>query len=335
MRKVIAWIICLTLALSAAGAFAENADSVFEELQGKEWSFASGAGAWSTDLRIASDGTFSGEFHDSDMGDSEETYPNGTVYHCSFTGKMSVTEQTGETSWKVRVEALKMEGASGEEVIEDGVRYVTAEAYGLSAGDEMVLYGPGTPVSMLTEDMLFWVKAIYPEAGDGLDGWLLYSEANQSGFVSWNAEAFVGLANPWEEMDAEKLKQVSGLSFGVPEGAENIVWRYLKSEGLAEMQFMLDGAEYCARVQPAVLQEGEWMNISGMYFAWENEMDVEIRGCRGTLGDARTGSEDMVELCQWYDEAAGLMYCLSVFGTDLDGLDLTVYAEQCMPAAAE
>lgn len=78
------------------------------------------------------------------------------------------------------------------------------------------------------------------------------------------------------------------------------------------------------RIQPAE----EAMNISGMYFEWENEDDVKIGSCDGTIGQAQTGSEDYVELCQWYDADQGLQYSLSVYTTDVDGLDLAAVAEQ-------
>ncbi len=35
-----------------------------------------------------------------------------------------------------------------------------------------------------------------------------------------------------------------------------------------------------------------------------------------------------MELCLWYDRVPGLMYSLSVYTTELDGLDLTAVAEQ-------
>ena len=138
----------------------------------------------------------------------------------------------------------------------------------------------------------------------------------------------VGMANPWEDMTAEQLQEASGLTFFVPEGAENVIYRYLRSEGLIEMQFTLDGNEYCARMVRAQLQNGELMDISGMYFAWENEEEVTVGHCKGTIGQAQTGSEEYVELCLWYDVVPGLMYSLSVYTTDLDGLDLTAVAQQ-------
>jgi|GEM_PF-1431502 len=136
----------------------------------------------------------------------------------------------------------------------------------------------------------------------------------------------LSIANPWVDMTAEELEQASGVRLGVPEGAEDIIWRWLADESLAEMQFTLDGDEYCARVKPAALEEGQLENISGMYFAWENEEEVTIGGCHGTIDQAQTGSEEFVELCQWYDIAPGLMYSLSAYTTDVDGLDLVAVA---------
>jgi hypothetical protein len=118
----------------------------------------------------------------------------------------------------------------------------------------------------------------------------------------------------------------------VPEEAEKVIYRWLEDGKMAEIQFTIGKDDFCARIQPAALAEGEAMpDISGMYFAWENEEDVEIRGCRGTIGQARTGSVDWVELCLWYDAASQRMYSLDVSTTDPDGLDLTAIADQCMP----
>ena len=141
-------------------------------------------------------------------------------------------------------------------------------------------------------------------------------------------EEGLGIANPWTDMTKKELEQVSGVPFGVPEGAEEIAYRWLESEGIAEMQFTLDGDEYCARVKPAALEAGQLENISGIYYGWENEENVTIGHCEGTIGQYQTGSEEWVELCQWYDLAPGLMYSLSVYTTgDPDGLDLTAVAE--------
>ena len=327
MKRVIAWILSLMLMLSAAGAVAETTENIFDVLAGLEWSFSSGAGAWSTDLRIQADGSFSGEYHDSEMGETGEGYPDGTIYGCAFSGRMSLAERMDDNTWKIRVDALAPDEGQVPEAIDDGIRFVTADPYGLSEGDEMVLYGPGTPLDAFSEDMLLWTHVWdQDELPAELDTWFLYSEKNDSGFVGDSYAP--DMVNPWKELTAEQLAEASGLSFGVPEGAENVIYRFLPGENLAEMQFSLGPDDFCARIQPTALQEGQLMNISGMYFGWENEETITVGRCYGTIGQAQTGSEDWVELCLWYDAAPGLMYSLSVYTTDPDGLDLTAVAEQ-------
>ena len=59
-----------------------------------------------------------------------------------------------------------------------------SETYGLSQGDEMVLYAPGTPVDVLPEEMIFWTHVMDRENPPAeLENWFLMSEANASGFV--------------------------------------------------------------------------------------------------------------------------------------------------------
>ena len=327
MKKTIAFALILALLFTAA-AFAETDVPDFDQLAKLEWVFSSGVGGWSTELSIQPDGSFSGAYHDSEMGDATDDYPDGTVYGCAFSGQMTLAEQLDENSWKIRIDSLSIDGELGQETIDDGIRFVTDEPYGISEGDEMRLFLPGTPVDILSEDMRVWAHLLDPDAMPSeLEDWFLYSEQNDSGFVGYSADGGIGLANPWVDMTEEELTQVAGLTLGVPEGAEDIVYRWLESERLAEMQFKLDGDEFCARVKPAALGEGELMDISGMYFAWENEESVTIRYCHGSIAQAKTGSEDWVELCLWYDAAPGLMYSLSVYTTEPDGLDLTAIAE--------
>lgn len=327
-KRLMACALSLVLVLTAALAFAEAGGSVFETMAEYEWCFSSGVGAWSTEMKIEADGSFSGQYHDSEMGECEEAYPNGTVYGCSFSGRMSVIGQVDEKTWRIRVDVLQPDEGQVPEAIEDGIRYVTTDVYGISEGDEMLLCAPGTPIDAFSEEIAFWTHAYLGEdPAEKLDTWFLCSEKNQSGFVGLPAED-ISMANPWEDMTAEQLAEASGLTFGVPEGAENVIYRYLRAENLAEMQFTLDDDEFCARICPAALQQGELMNISGMYLFWDPEEAVTVGGCAGTLGLSQTGSEDWAALCLWYDAAPGLMYSLSVYTTDPDGLDLTAVAEQ-------
>gem|GEM_PF-1618496 len=329
MKKLISLILVLALTLSAAGICAESAQSVFADLAGLEWSFCSGAGAWSTNMRLSADGSFSGEYHDSEMGDTGEAYPYGTIYGCSFSGKMSFAGQTEDGRSLLRIDWLELDEGQVKEAVEDGLRFVTTEPYGLSEGDVMVLYAPGTPLSDLTEDMLIWTLFLYAESRpEVLESWFLYSEKEESGFMSWTAQGDLPAANPWEELTKEQLTARSGLSFGIPDGAQDILYRYLPSEELAEMQFSIGSCEFTARIRPAALQEGQLMNIADMYFAWENERDVSVGHCPGRIGQAQTGSAEWVMLCQWYDIVPGIMYSLSVHADAPDAEALLSAAEQ-------
>lgn len=181
MKKLIVLILCTALALTVC-AHAE--EDLFDTLSGLSWTFCSGVGGWSTDLEIDPDGSFTGDFHDSEMGDTAEDYPLGTVYYCSFSGQMRLEGQVDENTWRIRIESLDFE--QEEESIADEIRYVPAEPYGLSEGDEMLLYRPGTPVGVLSEDMLFWAHALALDTpSDALEHWFLSSEKNDSGFVGY------------------------------------------------------------------------------------------------------------------------------------------------------
>lgn len=123
--------------------------------------------------------------------------------------------------------------------------------------------------------------------------------------AAW-AEGMTALPNPWQETTADGLMQTLGVRFGVPEGAEEIVYRALEAESLAEMQFILQGAEYTARIMPA---DG-FLDISGHFGPLELIRELEIGWCGGRIMGADADGES-IRVCLWYDAAPGLMYSLS------------------------
>lgn len=135
-----------------------------------------------------------------------------------------------------------------------------------------------------------------------------------------NAET-AGMANPWVETDAEQFCQVTGVELNVPEDAENVHLYVLESENLGEMQFEIDGQEYCARVCHA----NEFTDISGMHYEWTYEDDGKVSYVPSKLYMAKDG-ENTVEVCLWYDVVPGIMYSLSTVQKDVDGLDLEAIA---------
>ena len=313
----------------AAGAVPENGEKLFARFEGMEWTFSSGAGGWSTDLRIQPDGTFSGTFHDSEMGETADEYPDGTVYYCEFSGKFSAADQGNGNTWILHVDELKQKDETDQETIEDGIRFVATSSYGIELGDDLTLYQPGTPLEELTESMRFWAHAFGTEAQNtnALQKWFMYSEKQDAGFVGDLTDPGVSIASPWETLSAEQLKALTALPLNLPEGSEQAAYRWYRMDEIAEMQFTWKNGDFCFRAQNTEPQEDSVKDISGLYFTWEYEEPVKINGNRGLIGLVQSGTGSMVERCIWYDASRQSVYSLSVTADDVDGLDLAALAE--------
>ena len=111
--------------------------------EGVHFTFSSGAGAWSTDLTLFSDGTFSGKFHDRDMD---------ITYLCQFQGAFSMLTPLDSRTWSLTLTDLEVTTGrpEGTEWTEGGIRYVAAAPYGLDGGNEFCLYLPGTPAENIS-----------------------------------------------------------------------------------------------------------------------------------------------------------------------------------------
>ena len=182
-----------SLAPAAAGQeFPDVQDSavagedVFAQLDGSTFYFLSGAGAWSTELVVSPDGSFTGYYHDTDMGDSGAGYPNGTRYECDFSGTFALTEQRDEFTYALRLTSLALKEVPGTERVADGLKLISAEAYGISGGDEFMLYSPGSPSAGLPEEFLEWVRmaSAWEEPPETLPFWGLYNLGERAGFFT-------------------------------------------------------------------------------------------------------------------------------------------------------
>ena len=129
-----------------------------------EYIFTSGAGAWRTFLKLNRDGTFSGEYSDSDMGDASEEYPNGTVYLCEFQGTFENIQKVNEYTYTMTLKELKMRDPLGKEWIEDGIRYVASDASGIAGGTEFKVFFPQTPLDEVPEEFLTWWPGRYTQS---------------------------------------------------------------------------------------------------------------------------------------------------------------------------
>ena len=152
------------------------------------FTFSSGAGGWSTDIEISEDGSFSGMFHDSDMGDTGNGYSNGTVYICNFSGRFSEPEATDVPFvYSMKLLELNVDDdaeVNSEEII-DEVRYVYSTPYGFEDADEFLLYLPGASLSDMTEACRSWIfisEDIFSELPDGY--YVLYNVGGEEGFTA-------------------------------------------------------------------------------------------------------------------------------------------------------
>lgn len=149
----------------------EGEKALFFHTLPMQFSFLSGAGGWSTELYLNSDesyvGNFTGQYHDSNMGDEGEGY-QGSVYYCNFTGKFTQPERLDEFVYSVKLEELTYD-PPGVESIEDGILYVTTGPYGLENAEEVRIYFPGYPIKNIPEADRFWLLSAPELAAYTLD----------------------------------------------------------------------------------------------------------------------------------------------------------------------
>lgn len=104
--------------------------------------YASGAGGWGSLLTLQPDGSFTGDYRDSEMGANAPEYPNGSCYVSIFEGHFTDIQQISDYAWSMKLGALTTERIPEETWIADGVRYIAAEAAGVAGGEEFILLHP-------------------------------------------------------------------------------------------------------------------------------------------------------------------------------------------------
>ena len=195
MKKIICLAICLLL-LCGCG----NTDPVKNDDQHEiktevklpfedtiEMVFLSGAGGWGTSISLHNDGSFTGEYHDSEMGDMGDDYPDGTVYLCKFEGKFKDIEKIDDNSYSLVLDKVETEVETDKEWIEDNIRYIASVPYGIDGGKEFIFYTPQMPIEGLSEEFSSWRPGRLlstKESQEKLLVYGLYNKNDGSGFFS-------------------------------------------------------------------------------------------------------------------------------------------------------
>lgn len=155
----------------------------YGDISGLEFLFSSGAGGWGTNLHIDADGSFTGSFHDSNMGETGPGY-HGEYAWCDFSGQFGTLQRVNGYTWSARVTEINLAEEPGTEEIRDGIRYLALAPYGLENAGEVLFYLLGAPTAELPEMYRYWVSGpLDPETRE-LPFYGLYSISDESGFSS-------------------------------------------------------------------------------------------------------------------------------------------------------
>ncbi len=162
----------------------DNGDSEemleFADFLYTQFEFSSGAGAWSTDFFIYPDGSFYGQYNDSDMGDIGEGYEEcGTRYVAVFSGHFTDLVKVGENAYEFSIKDITYRNEPGEERIAGGCRYIYSEAYGLCDTDKLKLYTKDTKLDDLSEETVSWIRMAIPEENPTVTGMYVIENVDQ------------------------------------------------------------------------------------------------------------------------------------------------------------
>lgn len=148
--------------------------------------FSSGAGGWRTQITLKDDGTFVGDYYDSELGSSGPGFEY-TVYICEFSGKYEITKQIDDYSYSLNFTEVIAQKDKDTQWIDDSIKYVYSEPYGVIKGTEYILYTDATPVEVLSDDILMWWPHRYNYKEDNINTlscYALYNETDSIGFFS-------------------------------------------------------------------------------------------------------------------------------------------------------
>lgn len=160
--------------------------SVFAAMP-KNYAFTSGAGAWATEITLKKDGSFTGQYHDSNMGETGVGYPGGTVYICKFSGKFSKPKRVNKYTYTMTLKKFKTNKKPGKVSYKNRIRYITSTPYGFDKGKKFMIYTPGIKMSKLPKGFVSWLYAFMDvRAAKTLPRYGIYNVKGTAGFVAVN-----------------------------------------------------------------------------------------------------------------------------------------------------
>ena len=242
-----------------------SADFSYSDVSGWRFRFSSGAGAWATLLTIEADGSFFGEYVDSDIDFTEAGEPYDMQYRCDFTGQFTEPVRVNDYTYSMQIGQIHYAEEPGTEEFKDGVRYHYTDVYGLEDAENILIYLPGAPLKELPQEFRSWI-GYYDLAGTSeteLPFYALNNEVYQEGFTSRNlaAEARELLKETEEKAEAleKELRENAFLTqLDLNQRTQDIyiLWDSL----LNEIWKRLKDTQDAAKMEELTEKEREWIS---------------------------------------------------------------------------
>lgn len=289
--------------------YTDNDQLSFSDLDGIEFWFGSGAGAWCTTVTIQADGTFSGYYSDSEMGSRGYMYPDGTRYECSFKGQFSALTKSGDYQYSLKCESIEIQGTVGEIRFEDNLKLVTSDPYGFDNADEFVLYLPGKKTNELPDEYISWTNGL--ASHEVLSCYGLYNIGGEEGFIVWPKQETVeeiseptttpvttispsviaNMQKKYKDNDCFSFADLNGIDFWSSRGCSFAVYVMIQSDGtfngaFSETDSLANGDDYPNGTTYECNYSGQFSvpEKTGPYEYTMKCISLEIQG---TLGEER------------------------------------------------
>ena len=156
--------------------------SFFAQIAGN-YVLTSGAGAWSTELTIKADGSFTGHYQDWDaVGPNGET-GSGYLYECDFSGSFGKVGRIGTYTYTMEMGTLKQEGTIGSTYVDDqGMTHQIAAPSGFDKAGLFYVYFPDIDVKDTDSGFQTWAAG-YGKGSGTLGCYGLYNFYGKLGFI--------------------------------------------------------------------------------------------------------------------------------------------------------
>ena len=139
------------------------------------------------------------------------------------------------------------------------------------------------------------------------------------------------MANPWVDSDRAGVLEATGFDMVAPEDSVNVIYSYMPSEGMAQMNYNFDNVMWVYRIKPTETLE----DISGIYLEWNYTGETTVAGMDAMEYSYVSGEQegdyidnlDCTRVVNWFDSRNKVTYSLSAMGGNLNGMDTNVFAE--------